>query len=141
MNTREQIPAMLVELQKMWDPHSFFNEFPLMTRNETNGLSLYEDDDHLFIEASVPGVKSDQIQISVEKGLVYIKAEQPQAEAKDNKRKVYCWSDKSYSYRVPLPVRIDEQSPPEAVCKDGILKITMAKSRACKPMKISVKAQ
>jgi HSP20 family protein len=136
MNTREQIPALFVELQKLWEPHQFINDFQL-TRNELNGLTLYEDDDHLYLEAAVPGVKSDQIQISVEKGLVYIKAENID-EQKD--KKVHFKTERSYSYRIPLPMRIDEQALPEAICKDGIVKITMAKSRACKPMKITVKS-
>ncbi len=136
MNRRELLPTMLIDLQKLCDPQQFFNDI-WMTQNEMNGLSLYEDDDHLFLEAAVPGIKSDQIQISIEKGLVYIKAETSVEENKD--KKVHFQMSRSYSYRVPLPVRIDEQSMPEAICQDGILKVSLAKSRACKPMKITVK--
>lgn len=139
MKPVEQLPALFVELQKMCDPYQFLNEFP-MTRNEMNGLSLFEDDDHIFLEAAVPGIKPEQIHISLEKGLIYIKAENSIEQELKGKR-VYYKSDNSYSYRIPLPMRIDEQAAPEAVCKDGILKITLTKSRSCKPMKIAVKAQ
>lgn len=128
---------MFVEMQKLFDPRHIFTDYSLMTRDETDGLTLYEDDDRLYLEAPVPGVKADQIQISLEKGLLYIKAEAPK-EMKD--KKIHLKTDRSYSYRIPLPVRIDEQSTPEAICRDGILTITMAKSRACKPLKINVKS-
>ena len=138
MNTREYIPSLFVELQKLCDPHSSWNESALM-KNEIAGLSLAENEDHIFLEAPVPGIKPDQIQISIEKGIVWIKAEAPAEEVKKDV-KVHFKTERGYSYRIPLPTRIDDQAPPEAVCKDGILKITMANSRACKPIKINVKA-
>jgi HSP20 family protein len=140
MNHRETIPALFVELQKLCDPHQFMSEsaFPLLTRNEVTGLSLYEDDDHLYLEAAMPGVKPDEIQISIEKGLIWIKAEAADEEQKD--KKVHFKTERNYSYRIPLPMGIDVHSPPEAVCKDGILKMTMEKSRTCKPIKINVKS-
>lgn len=137
MFTREQIPSLFVELQKLADSNFLWNDSSCMTRREVSGLSLYEDDDCLYLEAPVPGIKADQIQINIEKGLVWIKAEAPAIQQKD--KKVHFTSERSYSYRIPLPMRIDEQSTPEAICQDGILKIKMAKSRACKPIKITVK--
>ena len=141
MNTREYLPSLFVELQKLCDPHHFWNEsqYPLLMKNEMTGLSLAENDDQIVLEAAVPGVKPDQIQISVEKGIVWIKAEAPVEEVKKDV-KVHFRTERSYSYRIPLPMRIDEQAPPEAVCRDGVLKITIPKSRACKPIKINVKA-
>lgn len=137
--TREYIPALFDEFQKLFDARSLLGEAPLLTRGEMSGLSLYEDEDHLYLEAAVPGLKSDQIQISVEKGVVWIKGEKENDE-KNSKGKIHFQTRRIYSYRVPLPVRIDETSTPEAVCKDGILSVTFEKSRCCKPMKISIKA-
>ena len=135
---QEHLPSLFAELQKMCDPF-WTDTSSLLTRNEVTGLSMYEDDDHIYLEAAVPGVKPDQIQISVEKGIIWIKAEAPMVEESKN-RKVYFKTERSYSYRVPLPMRIDEQTTPDAAIQDGILKITMAKSRTCKPMKIAVKS-
>jgi len=138
MNTREYFPTLFVELQKLCDPHSSWNESALM-KNEMAGLSLAENEDQIFLEAPVPGIKPEQIQISIEKGIVWIKAEAMAEEIKKDV-KVHFKTERCYSYRIPLPMRIDEQTPIDAACKDGILKITMAKSRACKPIKINVKA-
>jgi HSP20 family protein len=139
MQTREQIPSLFVELQKLTDPLYFWNEFqnPVLRRNEINGISIFENDDQIFLEASVPGVKADQIDISLEKGVVWIQAEAPIEQPKD--AMVHLTMDRKYCYRIPLPVKIDEHHPPEAECKDGIVKVTIAKSRSSKPLKINVK--
>jgi HSP20 family molecular chaperone IbpA len=133
MQTREQLPTLFVELQKLIDPSCFWN----VHQSDIAGLTMFENDDFLFLETAVPGVKSDQIEIFMEKGIVWIKAEAPQQLPKDVK--VHVKMDRKYSYRIPLPVKIDEQHAPEAECKDGVVTVKIAKSRSSKPLKINVK--
>lgn len=98
-------------------------------------VSISEDEDHLYVKAPVPGVKPDQIQLTFEKGILWVKAEA----AEENKGEKYLFkANSTFSYRVPLPIRVDEQSPPQASCKDGLLKVTFPKSRASRPLKITI---
>jgi HSP20 family protein len=124
-------PTLLDELV-----HNKKRLFPALTEREADGCSLYEDDDHLYLEAEVPGIQRENIHVTVEKGVVLIEAESKEERKEDVK--VHFQSTRHYSYRLVLPVRIDEQASPVATCKDGIVKVIFAKSRSAKPMKIAV---
>lgn len=101
------------------------------------GVNLYEDEQSFVAEVPVPGVAAEQIKITFEKGGVAIEAKN-QEEKKDVK--YYYKSASNYSYWIPLPAgKIDENASPEAVCKDGILKLSFQKNKPIKPMKIEVK--
>lgn len=99
-------------------------------------VSISEDEDRLYIRAHVPGVKMDQIHVTFEKGVLWIKAE---AQEEEKGEKYLCKVNSSFSYRVPIPVRVDEQTVPQATCKDGLLKVTFLKSKASRPVKIAIK--
>ena len=137
---RLHLPAMFNELFEELTPfRGVFSPVKEAAHkiDRMNGVSLYEDEETITVAAEVPGVKPEDIQVTFDKGGVSIEAKGAE-ERKDVK--YYFKSSASYSYWVPLPSgKIDEQEGPEAVCKDGIIKITFKKSRVCKPLKISVK--
>lgn len=90
------------------------------------GVRFSEKEDSFVLEALVAGVKPKDIDISCEKGALTIVA----------KAGYY-----NYSYLVPFEgIQIDENAAPEAVAEDGILKITIPKAKAAKPLKIAVKS-
>ncbi|MBS0625857.1 MAG: Hsp20/alpha crystallin family protein [Verrucomicrobia bacterium] len=98
-------------------------------------VSISEDEENLYVKAPVPGIKPDQIQITFEKGILWIKAEA----VEENKNEKYLTkANSAFSYRVPLPIRVDEQVAPKAACKDGLLKVTFPKARSSRPLKIAV---
>ena len=137
MQTRDQLPTLLDELQKITEPHLFWNDWRMpFFRNDAAGVSVYENDDQIFLEAAVPGVKPDQIDISLEKGVIWIQAKAANEHMKG--MKVHVATERKYSYRVPLPVKIDEHHPPQAECHDGILKVAVRKNQSSKPIKINV---
>lgn len=117
-------------LQSYHDDNSF--------SKESEGLSVYEDEKNIYVEAPVPGIKPENIHVTFEKGVLWIKGEEKQEEEK-KEIKYHMKSSSFFSYRLPLPSRIDENATPEATCEDGILKITFAKSKESSPQKIQVK--
>ncbi len=122
------------------DVQNFFNRWnrePSLFYEEHSGLSLYEDEDNIYIEAAVPGIDPDNIEINMEKGVIWIQAEQKKKE--DKGVKYHMRSSTSFSYRIPLPSHIDEKTTPEASCSDGMLTITFPKSKGEKTKKIQVK--
>ncbi|PIS02702.1 MAG: hypothetical protein COT85_01340 [Chlamydiae bacterium CG10_big_fil_rev_8_21_14_0_10_42_34] len=93
----------------------------------SKGLTFKEDDGCFLLEAVIPGVKADQVDIKLEKGSICI-------EAKSDKYR--------YSYQALLPSgEIDESAAPEASLEDGILRIQFPKAKQAKPLKITVKQQ
>ena len=115
-----------------------FRMLPITTEGKMNqgDISISEDEDHLYVRAHVPGVRSDQIHVTFEKGILLIQAE---GELEEKGEKYLYKANSSFSYRVPVPVRIDEQTVPQAVCKDGVLKVSFLKSKSSRPMKIAIK--
>lgn len=111
---------------------------PAVCGSGCNGVNLIEEGDSFILKAEVPGIKPDQIKILYDNGGVSIEAKQ--AEEK-NEAKYHIKSSSSRSYWIPLPAgQIDESASPEAICENGILKITFAKSRSSRPLKIAVKS-
>lgn len=122
-------------------PFSFFEdegEGLLQHFEESSGLSVSEDEKNVYIEASVPGIRPEEIEISYEKGILWIKAMKKE-ETEDKKRKFYRKATSSFSYRVALPSNVEEGKQPEANCKNGILKVTFSKKKKSEAKKIPVK--
>jgi len=100
-------------------------------------LNIWEQGDDLFAEAELPGVKSNDLDISVVGSELTIKG-QRQDGAKDGagfhrrERGVG-----AFTRVVRLPADIDS-SRVQATLRDGILLITLPKAESAKPRKIQV---
>lgn len=122
-------------------PSFFFDEHEedvLQHFEAASGLTVSEDEKNIFIEACVPGIKPEEVELSYEEGMLWIKAVKKE-EASDQKKKFYRKSIHNFSYRVALPSSVDEATPPEAVLKEGILKVTFIKSKPREMKKIPIK--
>lgn len=127
---RSRFPFSLFEnIEDDWDFHEF---------TSPSGLSVSEDDQHVFIEAALPGIKIDEIEMTFDKGILWIKAEKKE-ETEDKKKKFYRKAMSSFSYRVAVPGEIEESKQPEASCKNGILKVTFSKTKGGTSKKIPIK--
>jgi HSP20 family protein len=104
-------------------------------------LNVWEDNEHVYVEAELPGVAQDQIEVFVSEGnLLTLQGErQLLAEAKG------VWHRRErgfgkFSRTVTLPCLVDADRV-EAQFEQGVLHITLAKSAAAKPRRITVKAE
>jgi len=104
----------------------------------SNNLDVYETDDEVVIKANVAGVASDQVDLTFEKGTLWIKAQANQ-EQDDEEKQHHSKSSWSYSYKVSVPGVLDHSAEPDAVVKDGVLTIKFKKSEHTKPRKLKVK--
>ncbi len=126
---------------------TLFGGFPMLTDDflgesfneiETQNVSISEDDTHYFVEANVPGLAEEDIELSLNEGVLWIKGEKNE-EVENKKRKYYSKTTRSYSYRIAVPGDIDESVEPEATYKDGVIAISFPKAKKAEPKKISVK--
>ena len=101
------------------------------------GLSLSEDNSHVYIEAHLPGLKIEDIEVTFEKGVLWIRGEKKEEE-EDKKKKYYRKASNSFSYRVQLPDLVDDQKEPEATYKDGVMRVSFFKSQGGQPKKINI---
>jgi HSP20 family molecular chaperone IbpA len=107
------------------------------TVRKTGGVSIGETDELIFVELPVPGCSKEKIQINYEKGKLSVVAEGDQIE--DEKVVYLINSSRQYEFQVVIPRRIDEQIAPQAVYKDGILRVEFLKLKSERPQKIEIK--
>jgi len=104
-------------------------------------VNLSEDDDFVYAEAELPGLKLPDLEITVtaDNQLTIKGKREPAAPAKVE------WHRQERGYgsferTIGLPVTVDAGKV-EARLENGVLTIKMAKSPAAKPKKITVKAE
>lgn len=120
-------------LKKKFPMDSYWENFPFHFDDESvsmashsSGISVYEEGSKVIIEAALPGVASEDIQVSHTHGFLLIEGEKKEEE---KKRKYYRQAIRSFSYRIPLPVNVDMNEDPEATFKDGVMKISFKKGK------------
>jgi len=111
--------------------------FPWRTLLATD-LSIYEDDKAVYVEAALPGLKPEEIDITFQKGFLSIRGNQKEEEI-DQKRRYYRKANRTYSYRIAIPGNIDESKEPTAEYKNGVMKITFTKQQRAEPKRIQIK--
>jgi HSP20 family protein len=110
--------------------------FP-MTGRMANGLEVYETEKEVVVKANVAGVPEDKVDVTFEKGTLYINAAAEQEE-KDEKRTHYSRSNWQYSYTVSVPGEVNSDAEPQVMLKDGVLNITFQKAAQVLPKKLKV---
>lgn len=123
------------QLSAIWDDENW-----IPSQQTTNSVSISEDDKHVYIEAALPGITPEDIDITFEKGNVWIKGEIKE-EQEDKKRKFYRQAASSFSYRIAVPGDIDSTKEPIATFKNGMVKITFVKAATAQPKKIQIKTE
>lgn len=109
-----------------------------LTTNIPTGLTISEDDKYVYVSAAVPGVDPKDVEITFDKGVVWIKGEVVEEE-KD--KKFYRKASSSFSYRIAVPGDIDVEKDPEATSKHGVMTVKFTKKPQSQPKKIAVKSQ
>lgn len=127
---------MLSRWPNIWDEDELSPVLPSVGNN----LDVYETADEVVIKANIAGIPSEKVDITFEKGVLWIQARKEE-EQEDPKKKHYSRSTWSYSYKVAVPGEIDHTKEPEAVVDQGVITITFKKAEASKPKKLTVKAK
>jgi len=121
--------SFLENVDDDWDLQEFTNP---------TGLTVSEDDERIVVEAAIPGIRSEEIDMVYDKGILWIKAEKKE-ETEDKKKKYYRKALSIFSYRVAVPGDIDDAKQPDAICKNGILKVSFSKANKGPSKKIPIK--
>lgn len=101
-------------------------------------LNVHEDEKAYTVSTELPGVKSENIKVSVDGDYLLIDAEIPE-ETVENKRTLMKERRYGrYARRVRLPMPINFQNA-EASYQDGVLTLTLPKAEEAQPKLIPVK--
>ena len=138
-NLQEEIRMKLVKMNPVYHVNAvdrllndFFSQNYQTDRLERKELTnqpatnLYDHDDHVAIELSVPGYEKEQIKISVEKDLLIIKGEVANEE---NQNATYArveYRPANFEKKFKLSEKLDPEKI-NAGFKNGILKVSVSK--------------
>jgi HSP20 family protein len=112
---------------------------PFWGRARWPAIDIAESENEFVVKAEVPGCKADDVDISVCGNMLTITGEKKLEE--ERKEKGYYHMERSYgSFRRDLSLAGDvDPDKIEAVCKDGVLTITLPKTEKAKAVKVKVK--
>ena len=129
------------EMNRMFD--GFFGKKPQRWFEPEEGLwsptvDVSEDKDNIMLTAEVPGLKKEDIKLSVQDNVLTISGEKKQE--KEEKDADYHRLERSFgsfcrSFTLPTPVQPDKI---KASYKEGVLKVTLPKTEEVKPKEIPI---
>jgi HSP20 family protein len=102
-------------------------------------VNVTEGSDNYYIRAELPGIKAEDLDVSVTGNSLSIAGER-KIPAEDEKAKYHRREREAgkFSRIISLPAQVDTTRV-EASCVDGILTVVLPKSEAAKPKQITVK--
>ena len=103
-------------------------------------VDIYENKDQIVLEAELPGMKPEDVNISVENNVLTLHGERKfeKKDDNDNFHRVER-SYGSFTRSFTLPPTVDANSA-DAVFENGVLRLTLAKREEAKPRRIEIKA-
>ncbi|HHS12499.1 MAG TPA: Hsp20/alpha crystallin family protein [bacterium] len=137
-NPFQDLVSIQDEMNRMFD--SYFARKP-----ESGGMMIWnpvvdisENEEEITVSAEVPGIKKDDIKITIQDNVLTLSGEKTQE--KEEKNKQFHRVERSFgsfqrSFSLPSSVSADKV---KAKYKDGILMVVLPKSEESKPKEIQV---
>jgi len=138
LERRKQLDRLQSEVNRLFD--DFFGKRPFPARTGVfPPINVSEDNENIYATAELPGVKAEDIDITIEEESLLIKGQRMIASGDEgasfHRRER---EGGAFNRKISLPTRIAPDKV-TAMTKDGILKITMPKAEEVKPRKIDIK--
>ncbi len=128
------------EINQLFRKDAAAEESNVATSSWMPAVDIHEDDHRFVIEADVPGVKPDDIEVTMERGVLSIRGER--ASVSEEQEAGYKRVERvrgSFYRRFSLPDSADDERI-EAHGRDGVLQITIPKKEVAKARKIAIKS-
>jgi HSP20 family protein len=104
----------------------------------TPAIDVHDSRDNLVVRADLPGLKKDDIEVSIQDETLIIRGEK--REESERKEKGVVRTERlygSFHRAVTLPVAVDENRV-KAQYKNGVLELTLPKKEEAKPKQIKI---
>jgi HSP20 family protein len=114
---------------------------PFQMNGKLPTLDVKETDEAITVDAELPGLKQEEIKVTVEEGVLTISAERKKE--KDEKTKNVHRLERYYGMmerKLALPASV-EDAKIDAVYKDGVLHVMIPKKPSAKPKAVTVKVK
>ncbi len=104
-------------------------------------VDIFEDGSDLVLKAELPGIKKEDIEITLNDGSITISGEKKK-ESEIKRKDYYKWESSygSFCRSFALPTEV-QGSKVKSTFKDGVLEVRMPKSEAAKSKEVKVKVE
>jgi len=102
-------------------------------------LDLYQNNDNIIAVVELPGMRKEDIEISLHEGALTIAGERKSESSNGEKAERTERYIGKFRRSITLPTRVDANKV-SATYRDGILTVTLPKAEEAKPKQIQVKA-
>lgn len=119
-----------------WPSSIFDEDMTELAPAHNNNLDVYETADSVVIRANVAGIPDDKVDLTFEKGVLWIRGEVHEEQKEE--RRHFMRSSWSYSYKIAVPGNIDLKKEPQATVDHGVITVTFNKLEEEKPRKITI---
>jgi len=102
-------------------------------------VDISENKDNIIVKAELPGMSKDDVKISMQDNVLYIRGEKKaEKESKDDNYHLCesCYGKFMRAFRLPAPVN---EKKIDASYKDGVLRIILPKAEEAKSKEIEIK--
>ena len=126
------VRAEFPDVAPMWDRDSGENDLVV-----AYPVDVSETDKDIVVEAELPGFTKDEVNVTLEKGVLTISAERKEEEAEGEKRineRRYTRVQRSFT----LPVTVEDDKV-NAKLENGVLKLTLPKAAESVSQRIAIK--
>lgn len=151
--------ALMPRANDLWDPFNLFRDVheelerpfgrailpakPWGNRKAffAPDVDVKDEKDRIVVKADIPGIKKEELSITVKDDLLTLKGERK--EAQEKKEKDYYYSERfegSFVRTIELPAGV-KASDVKATYKDGVLEITLPKDENARPREVKVPIQ
>ena len=136
-----RLNAFQNEVNHLFEGAPFFGTDGRSAHGFSPALDVYQDKDNVIVHAELPGLKKEDITLSLHDGLLTLSGERRHEKAHDEKSHVR--NERyfgKFERTITLPVQVDGTKV-AAAYEDGILTVTLPKAEAAKPRQIEIAAK
>ena len=135
----DQLLSLREEIHRLFEPpRSEWQRTTEFFDGWTPAVDLYEDKESLIVKVELPGLKKEEIEVSVHDGTLSIfgerKAATPDSSSQPFRSERF-FGRFHRTVALPKPVAVDKV---KAAYKDGVLTVTLPKTEEAKPKQIEV---
>ena len=144
--TLDRLSNLRNDLDTLFDMPMFgtFGRAGQLLSGWSPALDLYQNNDNVVAVVELPGMKKENIEISLHDGTLTIAGERKHEASNGNGESQNAERSERYigKFRrsITLPVRVDANKV-NATYRDGILTVTLPKAEEAKPKQIKVNAE
>jgi HSP20 family protein len=118
--------------------HGYYTESEVPAALAPYAVDVREDDDHFYVDAELPGFNKDEIDVTLENGILTIRAERKEEDASKKGQPLHLerrWTRFERTFTLPTAVKEDSV---HAALTSGVLTITLDKRDEVKARKVQI---